>query len=109
MRVFEVNDGELIDSLTEQARERGIADAAIVALIGGVDSVAVSTMPADDPTRDVITTYDVPAETHGSGEIKDGVVRIHATMAVGGDRAVSGHLHRAQVDTWFVRADVIPC
>jgi hypothetical protein len=25
-------------------------------------------------------------------------------MAVEGDRAISGHLHRAQVGTWFARA-----
>ncbi|SHE57588.1 PCC domain-containing protein [Streptoalloteichus hindustanus] len=108
MHVFEVNDGELIGSLTAQAKERGVTDGAIVALIGGVDSFTVSTMSADDATKELITDYDLPGEMHGSGEIKDGAVHIHVTMAVEGDRAVSGHLHRAQIGAWFARAYVIP-
>lgn len=107
MFVLEVTDGELMDSLTRQAKELGITNAAIVCLIGGVDSFTVSTMPADDARKDLVSTYSLPAEMHGSGEIKDGVVHVHATMAVQGDRAVAGHLHRAGVGTWFVRAYVI--
>lgn len=107
MFVLEVTDDDLTESLTRQAREHGITDAAIVSLIGGVDSFTVSTMPADDATRDLVSTYSLPAEMHGSGEIKDGVVHVHATMAVQGDRAVAGHVHRARVGTWFARAYVI--
>jgi uncharacterized protein len=44
----------------------------------------------------------------GTGEVVNGQVHIHATMAVEGDRAVSGHLHRAQVGTWFARAYLLP-
>jgi uncharacterized protein len=29
-------------------------------------------------------------------------------MAVEGDRAISGHVHRAQVGTWFARAYLLP-
>jgi hypothetical protein len=29
-------------------------------------------------------------------------------MAIQGDRAVAGHLHRAQIGTWFAHAYVIP-
>jgi hypothetical protein len=65
-------------------------------------------MPADDATRDVLTDYSQPAEMSGTGEIVDGVVRVHSTMAVAGDKSLSGHLHRAQVDTWFAHAYVIP-
>ncbi|GAB3897004.1 PCC domain-containing protein [Kibdelosporangium lantanae] len=108
MFVFEVNDGELMESLAEQAKEHGVTNGAIVSLIGGVDRFTVSTMPADDATKDVITDYELPAEMHGSGEIKDGTVHVHATMAVAGDRAVSGHLHRAHIGTWFARAYVTP-
>ncbi|WP_424185739.1 PCC domain-containing protein [Actinokineospora sp. G85] len=102
-----MTNDELIDSITRQAEERGIVNAAISSLIGGVDSFTVSTMPADDATRDNISDYILPAEMHGSGEIKDGVVHIHATMAVEGDRAIAGHLHRAHISTWFARAYVI--
>src|SRR5262249_61600584 len=63
--------------------------------------------PAGDATRDVVTEYDLPAEMSGTGEINDGTVHVHAVMAVEGDRAVSGHLHRAQIGTWFARAYVI--
>jgi uncharacterized protein len=73
-----------------------------------VDTFTVSTMPATDATTDVITTYDRPAEMHGAGEITDGQVHIHATMAVEGDRGVSGHVHSAQVGTWFARAYLLP-
>jgi len=43
----------------------------------------------------------------GTGEIVDGVVHIHAVVAVEGDKGVSGHLHRAEVGTHFVRAYVL--
>ena len=73
-------------------------------LIGAVDSFTLSTMPADDATRDVITNYELPAEMTATGEIVNGRPHVHAVMAVEGDRAISGHLHKAQVGTWFVRA-----
>ena len=107
MRVIEVRNGELIESVTEQAVALGIRDGAIVALIGAADSFTVSTMPADDATKDIITDYALPAEMTGTGEISGGVVHIHAVMAVEGDRAIAGHLHRAQIGTWFARAYVI--
>jgi predicted DNA-binding protein with PD1-like motif len=50
MYVTEVLNGELIESITKQAAGRGITYAAIVALIGAVDSFTVSTNPAGDRT-----------------------------------------------------------
>ena len=50
MHVIEVRNAELIESITKQAAERGITYAAIVALIGAIDSFTVSTNPVDDPT-----------------------------------------------------------
>lgn len=82
MHVIEVKNAELTETITERAKELGITDGAIVSLIGGADSFTISTMPAADATADVITGYALPAELHGAGEIADGVVRIHATMAV---------------------------
>jgi uncharacterized protein len=107
VHILEVVDDEMVESLTRQAKEHGFVNAAIVSLIGGVDSFTISTMPADDASKDNISDYMLPAEMHGSGEIKDGVVHIHATMAVEGDRAIAGHLHRARIGTWFARAYVI--
>jgi predicted DNA-binding protein with PD1-like motif len=106
--VFETKNDELMASLTRQAQACGVVNGAIVSLIGGVDRFTISTMPAGDATRDVITEYPQPAEMHGAGEIRDGVIHVHATMAVEGDRGLSGHLHEAHVGTWFARTYVIP-
>jgi predicted DNA-binding protein with PD1-like motif len=107
MHVFEVTDGELIKSLESRAQAAGITDAAIVSLIGGVDRFTVSTMPADDATKDVVSEYALPGEMHGVGEIKAGKAHIHATFAIQGDHAVAGHVHAAEVGTWFARAYLI--
>jgi uncharacterized protein len=104
MLVIEVRDGELLAAIEQSATERGIASAAIVTLIGAVDSFTLSTMPADDATKDVLTDYELPAEMTATGEIVDGRPHIHAVMAVEGDRAISGHLHKARIGTWFARA-----
>ena len=108
MQVLEVRNGELIESITRQAAEQGISHAAIVALIGAADSFTVSTNPAGDPTAHTLSGYPLPAEMTGTGEIIDGKPHIHAVMAVQGDRAVAGHLHKAQIGTFFARAYVIP-
>jgi Plants and Prokaryotes Conserved (PCC) domain len=55
MFVIKVRDGELLDTIERAARERGITNAAIVTLIGAVDSCTLSTMPAVDATKDFIT------------------------------------------------------
>lgn len=107
--VFEVRDDELLGSIARQAKEAGITRAAIVSLIGAADSFTISTMPAGRPADDVIETIEgLPAELHGSGEIVEGDVHVHATMAVDGHRAIAGHLHAAQIGHWFARAYVLP-
>ncbi|MFJ2397324.1 PCC domain-containing protein [Streptomyces sp. NPDC087843] len=108
MHVIEVRNAELIESITEQAAEQGITDAAIVALIGAIDNFTLSTNPVGDPTAHTYSSYPLPAEMTATGEIVDGKPHIHAVMAVQGDRAISGHLHKAQLDTSFARAYVIP-
>ena len=108
MHVFEVRNAELMESISRQAAEQGITYAAIVALIGAIDSFTVSTNPAGDPTAHTYSAYSLPAEMTATGEIVDGRPHIHAVMAVQGDRAIAGHLHKAQIDTSFARAYVIP-
>jgi uncharacterized protein len=108
MITIEVQDSELMTSLARQAAERGISNGAIVSLIGAVDAFTLSTMPADDATKDILTDYGLPAEMSGTGEIIDGTIHVHAVMAVEGDRAISGHLHQASIGTWFARAYVLP-
>jgi uncharacterized protein len=104
--VFEIRNGELLSGIERQAAGAGVRNGAIVSLIGAVDAFAVSTMRAHDATKDVVTDYDLPAEMSGTGEIVDGKPHVHVAMAVEGDRAVSGHLVRADVGTWFARAYV---
>jgi predicted DNA-binding protein with PD1-like motif len=108
MHVLEVRNTELLESITKQAAELGITDAAIVTLIGAADSFTVSTNPAGDATGHTITSYPLPAEMTATGEIIDGKPHIHAVMAIQGDRAVAGHLHQAQIGTWFAHAYVMP-
>ena len=85
MITIEVTNGELMATLTEQVAKHGISNGAIVSLIGAVNSFTVSTMPADDATKDIVTDYSLPAEMNGTG-----------------------HLHRANIKTWFARAYVLP-
>jgi uncharacterized protein len=107
VHVVEVRDADLLDALTRWAKENAITDAAIVSLIGAADSFTVSTMPQASALQDVVTDYDRPAEMTGTGEIVGGAVHIHAAMAVEGDHAIAGHLHRAQIGTHFARVYVI--
>jgi predicted DNA-binding protein with PD1-like motif len=107
MEILEVRNGELMESLTTQAAARGITYAAIVALIGAVDSFTVSTPPSGDPTSHTYNNYPLPAEMTATGEIVDGKPHVHAVMAVQGDRTIGGHLHEAQLGTSFARAYVI--
>ncbi|MGH3854354.1 MAG: PCC domain-containing protein [Pseudonocardiaceae bacterium] len=109
MVVIEVRNAELMETVAQEAKRLGITGGAIVSLIGAVDSFTISTMPKNDATEDVLTDYSLPAEMTGTGEITDGTVHIHAVMAVEGDQAVAGHLHRADIRTFFARAYVIPC
>jgi uncharacterized protein len=107
MITLEIKDSELVNSIQTQATEQGIKNAAIVSLIGAVDAFTISTMPAHDASKDILTSYALPAEMSGTGEIVDGVVHIHAVMAVEGDRAISGHLHQATIGAWFARAYLV--
>jgi predicted DNA-binding protein with PD1-like motif len=107
MHVFEVRNAELMASIAAQAKAAGIANGAIVSLIGAVDAFTVSTMPTDDATKDMLTDYTQPAEMSGTGEIVNGTVHVHAVMAVAGDTAISGHLHMAMVGTHFARVYVV--
>lgn len=108
MQVIEVRDAEMMETLTQEAKRLGIVNGAIASLIGAVDRFTVSTMRESDALDDIVTEYVMPAEMTGTGEIIDGVVHVHAVMAVEGDRSIGGHLHAATVGTFFARAYVIP-
>jgi predicted DNA-binding protein with PD1-like motif len=100
---------EVIETIAKEAAARGVENAAIVSLIGAVEGCCVSVMPKGKPLDDILTEYgdDVPFEISGTGEVRDGKVHIH--VVAGGERGtVSGHLHWARVDHWFVNAYVMP-
>jgi predicted DNA-binding protein with PD1-like motif len=56
---------------------------------------------------DYLRSYDQPSELTGTGEVVDGKVHLHVTLA-GEDVVAAGHLHRAMVRTFFVHAYVTP-
>jgi predicted DNA-binding protein with PD1-like motif len=99
---------EVLETITRKAAEAGITDGAIVSLIGAVEACAVSTMAAADPAKDIVTEYAQPLELSGTGEITDGQVHIHVVLGAEGNQAITGHLHRATVTTFFVNAYVVP-
>ncbi len=107
MFVVSVGKGqEVIETISREVRDRGIENAALT-LIGAVESCCVSVMPKGDPSSDILTEYEQPFEVSGTGEITDGKVHVHCVMG-GENGTVSGHLHWAKVDHWFVRAYVTP-
>ncbi|WP_205625565.1 PCC domain-containing protein [Actinomadura atramentaria] len=108
MHVIHIDQGPLIATLTERLADLGVTSAAIVSLIGAVDEFTVSTMPADDASTDIVTTYTRPAEMHGAGEVVNGEPHLHVTMAIEGDQGIAGHLHEAEVGHWFARVYVLP-
>ncbi|MFF3557489.1 PCC domain-containing protein [Streptomyces tsukubensis] len=109
MLVFEIKNDELIESVNRQAARAGVTDAAIVSLIGAADRFTLSTMPKGDALKDDITSYELPAEMTGTGEIRNGFAHIHTVMGVEGDQAMCGHLHEAPIGTHFARVYVVPC
>jgi predicted DNA-binding protein with PD1-like motif len=108
VHVIEIKNAELMSALQERLAELGISFGAIVSLIGAVDSFTLSTMSKRDATRNLVTEHREPAEMSGSGEVVNGLPHIHATMAVEGGKAISGHLAGATISTWFAHVYVLP-
>jgi uncharacterized protein len=86
MHVLEVRNAELMESITKQAAEGGISYAAIVALIGAVDSFTVMAVQGD-PTvgghlheaqleTSFARAYVIPSEYHVA--IPDGEQIVYA-------------------------------
>ena len=101
--MYEVRDAELMDELTRRVKADGIENAAIVSLIGAADDFTVTTMASNDALDDQPLTMTAPAELSGTGEVHDGQVHVHVSMAVEGGQVVGGHLLSAEVRTHFVR------
>ena len=108
MLVIDILEGELLEEIRQAVKDAGITHAAVVSLIGAVDSFAVTTMPLRDAAKSIMTDYAFTAEVSGTGEVIDGEPHLHVVMAVEGARAVAGHLHRAEARTHSVRAYLLP-
>ena len=99
---------EVLTTLTAELARQGVTNGAVVSLIGAVGTCSISTMAADDYTKDIVTDYAEPIELSGTGEIKNGVVHLHVVLGRQGEQTRSGHLHSATVDHFFVNAYVLP-
>ncbi|GAA1419063.1 PCC domain-containing protein [Catellatospora coxensis] len=99
---------EVMQTITAELARQGVANGAVVSLIGGIDACVISNMPADDVTKDILTAYEQPFELTGTGEIKDGKPHLHVVLGKEGDGALAGHLHEAHVRTFFVNAYILP-
>lgn len=109
MFVITVGKGqEVLETVAQECKNRGVTDAAVVSLIGAVEGATISVMAKDDAQVDKPFTFNEPLEITGSGEIFDGQVHIHVVAGGEGYGTNAGHLHSATVDTFFVRVYVEP-
>ena len=99
-------DQEVMGTLSAEIAKLGVNDGSIT-LIGAVHECTVSVMRKNDALNDLLREYAQPFELTGTGEVTDGKVHVHVTLA-GEDITVSGHLHAATVRDFFVRAYVTP-
>ena len=99
---------EVIEKIHEECALRGIRDAAIVSIIGAVDSCRIHNMKRDDPMAPVKNDYHEHFEMSGSGEITNGKAHIHCVMSREGEVTAAGHLHWARVEHWFVLVFIAP-
>ncbi|MDP9795212.1 putative DNA-binding protein with PD1-like motif [Catenuloplanes nepalensis] len=101
--IIQVDKGEeVIDKLNRGVEVFGV-ERGPISIIGAIQQATVSVMPKNNPKDDILRDYDAPFEITGTGEVVDGKVHIHVSMG-GEDQVVVGHLHRAIVGDWFVRA-----
>src|SRR5690349_17310187 len=106
---LEVKSGEeVIESLTKQLVELKIEKAAIVSVIGALDSFCLSTMPKDDGKKVLMNDFGEPVELTGTGEITDGQPHLHVTVGREDASALTGHLEWGKVKDWFVHVYIIP-
>lgn len=109
MFVVEVKDGEEVIEAVEMAlKKAGIRHGAIVSFFGAFDRCCISNMPQDNPLSDILETHEMPLEVSGCGDIVDGKAHIHVVGSSVGQHLVAGHLHWAQVKTWFVKVYISP-
>jgi predicted DNA-binding protein with PD1-like motif len=95
-------DQEVLQVVQGTVDRLNLSNAAIT-LIGAVNEAELSVMAKDDESVDYLRRYSQPMELSGTGEVTEGKVHLHVTLA-GEDITAAGHLHRAVVGGFFVRA-----
>ena len=99
---------ELMKRLEEECNRLGVKHAAIVSLLGAIDSCCIHNMQHTDSHKPVINEYQEPMELSGTGAVIDGKPHIHCVLSREGDAALAGHLHWARIDSWFVDLYIAP-
>lgn len=97
-------DQEVVRTVQAEVDKLGVRSG-VITVIGAVNEAEVSVMAKDDESIDHLRRYAQPMELSGTGEVIDGKVHLHVTLA-GEDVTAAGHLHRAVVGGFFVRAYV---
>ncbi|XVU26834.1 PCC domain-containing protein [Actinoplanes sp. CA-054009] len=97
-------DQEVLRVVQEEVERLEIGNA-VITMIGAVNEAEVSVMAKGDESVDYLRRYSQPMELSGTGEVVEGKVHLHVTLA-GEDITAAGHLHRAVVGGFFVRAYV---
>jgi len=102
-RVVQVNKDQEVLQVLQREVDRLTLSSAVITLIGAVSEAEVSVMAKDDESIDYVRRYSQPMELSGTGEVVDGKAHLHVVLA-GEDITAAGHLHRAVVGGFFVRA-----
>jgi predicted DNA-binding protein with PD1-like motif len=110
MYLVQIRPGqEVLATIRDDAKARGVSNAAIVSLIGAVDLATISNMVwCNTGTENVMTKYTQPMELSGSGEIVAGQPHLHVVVSMVNDVVLGGHLWLAEVVYHFVHAYVWP-
>ena len=101
--ILQVDPGEEVMARLRTLVESLPVTQGSMTLIGAVQECTVSVMRKSDARDDLLRNYDQPFELTGTGEVVNGEVHVHVTLG-GEDVVVAGHLHRAMVRDFFVRA-----
>ena len=105
----EIHSGqEVIETLTKYLKKNKIKKAAIVSVIGALDSFSLSTMDKKDGQKVITTDYSEPVELTGTGEVVDGKPHLHVTVGRDNASALMGHLEWGKVKDWFVHVYILP-
>lgn len=98
---------EVISTVQNYLERMKIYDGSIISVIGAVDGCCISNMPKNNPLEDIMNEYQEPLEMSGNGEIRNGKPHIHCVMSREGESVLAGHLHWANVSTWYVNVYVM--